>query len=162
MTKARLCIYHLFVWSNLDFLHNSQWITFPTKLCLILYSLCTNLLHSLIMWLIVSSLSPHNIRLLFCCVVSIFVLTLLVLMALFCAEEIHFLSWGFPILAISRFSRVQFHCLSLEVCIQLFFIPFSGYLCSVDACFVCIVPCHSNQSWILCIWEKKFFLKYSS
>ena len=24
-----LCIYHLFEWSNLNYLHNSQWITFP-------------------------------------------------------------------------------------------------------------------------------------
>ena len=36
------------------------------------------------MWLIVSSLSPHNLQLLFCCVLSIFALTYLILMALFC------------------------------------------------------------------------------
>ena len=30
-TDSRLCIYHLFVWSNLNFLHNSQWITFPSQ-----------------------------------------------------------------------------------------------------------------------------------
>ena len=30
-TDAGLCIYHLFVWSNLNFLHNFQWITFPTQ-----------------------------------------------------------------------------------------------------------------------------------
>ena len=42
-----------------------------------------NLLHSLIMWLIVSSLSPYN-HLLFCWVLSIFVLIWLVLMAWFC------------------------------------------------------------------------------
>ena len=63
-----LCIYHLFVWSNLSFLHNSQLITLPTQLCLVFYCFCTNLLHSLIMWLIVSSLSPHILHLLFCCV----------------------------------------------------------------------------------------------
>ena len=38
--------YHLFVWSNLYFLHSSQWITFPTHSCLILYSFCASLLHS--------------------------------------------------------------------------------------------------------------------
>ena len=54
-TDSGLCIYHLFVWSNLNFLHNSQWITFPTQSCLVLYSFCASLLHSLIMWLIVSS-----------------------------------------------------------------------------------------------------------
>ena len=32
--------YGLFVWSNLIFLHNSRWITFPTQSCLILYYFC--------------------------------------------------------------------------------------------------------------------------
>ena len=35
-----------------NLLHSSQWISFPTQLGLVLYSLCTNLLYSL-MWLIV-------------------------------------------------------------------------------------------------------------
>ena len=30
----------LFVWSNLNFLHNSQWITLPTQSYLVLYSFC--------------------------------------------------------------------------------------------------------------------------
>ena len=84
-TGAGLCIYHLFVWSNWNFPHISQWITLPTQSCLALYSFCANLLHSLIMWLIVSSLSPHSQHLLFCCVLSIFALIWLVLMALSCA-----------------------------------------------------------------------------
>ena len=29
-TDSTLCIYHLFIWSNYNFLHNSQWITLPT------------------------------------------------------------------------------------------------------------------------------------
>ena len=53
MTGAGLCIYHLFVWSNLNFLNISQWITLSTQSCLALYSLCANLLHSLIIWLMV-------------------------------------------------------------------------------------------------------------
>ena len=32
-TSSDLCIYHLVVWSNFNFLHNSQWITFPNKSC---------------------------------------------------------------------------------------------------------------------------------
>ena len=84
-TGAGLCIYHLFVWSNLIFLHISQWITLPTQSCLVLYSFCANLLHSLIIWLIVSSLSPHSLHLLFCCVLSILALIWLILTALFCA-----------------------------------------------------------------------------
>ena len=47
-TGAGLCIYHLLVWSNLNFLHISPWITLPTQSCLALYSLCTNLLHLLV------------------------------------------------------------------------------------------------------------------
>ena len=69
-----LCIYYLIVWSNLNFLHNSHCIIFPTHSWLLLYSFCVSLLHSL-MWFIVSSLSPHNLHLLFCCVLCIFTLT---------------------------------------------------------------------------------------
>ena len=83
-TGAGLCLYHLIVWSNLNFLHISQWITLPTQSCLVLYSFCANLLHSHIMWLIVLSLSPHSRLLLFCCVLSILALIWLVLIALSC------------------------------------------------------------------------------
>ena len=48
-TDSGLCIYHLFIWSNFNFLHSSQWIILPTQLCLVLYYFCANLLHSLIM-----------------------------------------------------------------------------------------------------------------
>ena len=82
-TGAGLCIYHLLVWSDLNFLHISQWITLPTQSCLVLYSFCANLLHSFIMWLIISSLSPHSLYLLFCWVLSILTLIWLVLLALF-------------------------------------------------------------------------------
>ena len=84
-TGAGLCIYHLFVWSNLNFIYISQGITLPTHSCLVLYSFCANLMHSLIMWLMVSSLSPHNLHLLFCWVLSILALIWLVLTALSCA-----------------------------------------------------------------------------
>ena len=84
-TYAMLSIYHMFIWSNFSFSHNSQWITLPTQSCLVLYSFCVNLMHSLSTWLMVSSLSPHNLHLLFCCVLSILALIWLVLVALFCA-----------------------------------------------------------------------------
>ena len=64
-TEAGLCIYHLFVWSNWNFLHNSQWITLLTQSCLLLYFFRVNLLYSFIMWLVVSSLSPHSLDLQF-------------------------------------------------------------------------------------------------
>ena len=84
-TGAVLCKYHLLVWSNLNFLHISQWITLQTQSCFALYSRCANLLHSLIIWLMVSYLSPHSLHLLFCWVLSILVLIWFVLMALSCA-----------------------------------------------------------------------------
>ena len=55
-----LYIYHLFVLSNLNILHNSKWIT-SIQSCLVLYTHCASLLHSLIISLTVSSLSPHNL-----------------------------------------------------------------------------------------------------
>ena len=64
----------LFIWSNLIVLHNSQWITFPTQSCLVLYTCYVNLLYSLIILLIILSQSPHNLHLLFCCVLLIFAL----------------------------------------------------------------------------------------
>ena len=42
-TGAGLCIYHLLVWSNLSYLHISQWITLPTQSCFALYPRCANL-----------------------------------------------------------------------------------------------------------------------
>ena len=64
-TDSGLSMYHLFVWSHLNFLHNSQWNTIPNQSCLVLYSFCANLLHSLIMGWIVLSISPRNVHLLF-------------------------------------------------------------------------------------------------
>ena len=93
-TGAGMFIYHLLVRSNVNFLHISQQITLPIQSCLALYCFCANLLHSFILWLIVSSLSPHSLHLLFCCVLSILAFIWLVLMALSCAVlgEIQFLS----------------------------------------------------------------------
>ena len=84
-TVAGLCIYHWFVGSNFNFLHISQWITLPTQPCLVLYSFSANLLRALIMGLMVSSLLPHNIHLLSCCVLSILTLIWLNLRESFCA-----------------------------------------------------------------------------
>ena len=94
-TGVGLCIYHLFVWVNLNFLHNSQWIILPIQSCLVLYSFCANLLHLLIMWLTVSSLSPHSLNLLFCYVLSILaliwlVLTMLLLLLLLLFQSLWF------------------------------------------------------------------------
>ena len=47
-SDSGLCLYHLFVWSNSIFLHNSLWISFSTQPCLALYSFSAWLLHSLI------------------------------------------------------------------------------------------------------------------
>ena len=61
-----LCICHSIIWSNLNFLHNSQWINFSTKTFVDLYTFCVCLLHGFIMWLINSS-PPLKLHKLFCC-----------------------------------------------------------------------------------------------
>ena len=113
-TDSELCIYHLFIWSNYNFLHNSQWITLPIQLCLVLYSFCAILLNSLTMWLIILSLSPHNLYLLFCYILSILVLIWFLLMALFCAvisrDSVSPLNVSL-FLATSTFSHVRCHLL---------------------------------------------------
>ena len=82
----------------------SQSITLPIQSCLALYYFCDNVLLSLIMWLMVSSLSPHSLHLLFCCVLSILTLIWLVHMALFRAairrDSVSFVKFPF-------FSHVQ-------------------------------------------------------
>ena len=68
-----------------NFLHNSHGITFPNQSCLILYSLSASLLHLFIMWLIVSSMSTHNLQLLFCWILSILALIWMVFIAFWAA-----------------------------------------------------------------------------
>ena len=58
-TDSGLYICHLSVRLNILLL-NSQWITFPTQSCLLLYSFCGSLQYLLIMWLTVSFPSPHS------------------------------------------------------------------------------------------------------
>ena len=85
-TDSGLYLYHLARWSNFHVLRSSQWITLYTQSYLVLFSFCASRLHSFIMWLIVSFQSQHNLHLLFFCFLSIFVFTLLVLIAFFCAD----------------------------------------------------------------------------
>ena len=84
LTQSCLLLY-FFCANLLLFLYNSQWIPFLTQSCLLLYFFCANLLHSLMMWLLIPSLSLHNLHFLFCYVLSNLALIKLVLMALFCA-----------------------------------------------------------------------------
>ena len=71
--------------SYFNLLHYSQWITLPTQSCIDLNSFHGYLLYLFIWWWIVLSLSTHNLHLQFCYDLSIFTLTYLVFMALFCA-----------------------------------------------------------------------------
>ena len=78
-----LCMYHLFVWSNFNSWHSFSWITLPTLSFLVLFSVCASFLYLLVMWLIVSSLSLHNLQLLFYGILSLPVLIWLLLIAWF-------------------------------------------------------------------------------
>ena len=112
-TGAGLCIYHLFVWSNWNFLHISQWTTLPTQSCLALYSFCASLLHSLIMLLIVSSLSPHGLHFVASYLFSLRYDWFLWRCPVLLLGGIPFLSKGFLFLVRSRFSGVR--CCLLDV-----------------------------------------------
>ena len=83
-TNSGFSLYHLFLYLNFNFLHSSQSIPLPTQSCLVLLSFYDYVLVSPFMWLVVSSLFPHNPHLPFCCVLSILAFIWLVLMALFC------------------------------------------------------------------------------
>ena len=89
-TDSGLCIYQLFVWSNLNFLCNSQWITFPTQRVYIYIYILVVLAHwiCLFMWLVVSSLTPHKIIQIFSCVLSILLLLVLLLLQLLLLPQI--------------------------------------------------------------------------
>ena len=50
-TDYCLWLYNLFVWSNFNFLHNSQWITIPTQSRVVWFFSSASLLHLLIDWL---------------------------------------------------------------------------------------------------------------
>ena len=174
-TDDGLCIYHLFVWSNFNFLHISQWISLPTQSCLVVYSYYTNVLYSLIMWMMVSSLSLHNLHLLFYCVLSIFDLIWLVLMALFCtAIWKDFVSF-FPLISnVQVFSfealfirslKCPYSCFSSHVCslviIILLFIMLSvSFLMAVisPSKFLCnpLVVISMRHRCLQC-WQVLFF-----
>ena len=66
--NSELCIYHFFIWSNLNFLHNAQWKKNPHS---VIYSFYANLLHLFIMILIVSSQSPYVAIVVFVQIISI-------------------------------------------------------------------------------------------
>ena len=61
-TDSGLCIYHLLVWSNLNFLHNSQQMTFPTESCLVLNTFCDNLIHIIMFYSLSDSKSSQVSR----------------------------------------------------------------------------------------------------
>ena len=74
-------LYHFSLAYILNFLQISQWILLPTQSCLCLNLFWAILLHSLMRWLIVSSVLTHILHLLSSWVLSILALMRLVLMA---------------------------------------------------------------------------------
>ena len=138
----------------LIFLHSSQGITFPIHSCLPLYFFCVSLQYSLINRF---HLSPHNLHLLFCCLLTIFALIKWDLMTLFYAA-IKRDSVSFRRLPLSSPFPDHFVCnflsLSQEISIRLFIFPFlfSRFCCfpvypKVITLNVAIIGC-GNQSFI--------------
>ena len=168
-TGAGLCIYHLFVLSNLNFLHISLWITLPTQSCLALYTFCANLLHSLIMWLFVSSLSPHSQHLLFCCVLSILALIWLVLTALFGAairrDSVSLLR--FPFLSQVQVFWCEMLSLSLLLLLSLLMEMILIAVVSVSGC-CCREDKQNNRAknsgltWVQLMWKENILCNWLS
>ena len=127
-----------------------------TESYLVLYSFCANLMHSLILWLMVSSLSPHSQHLLFCCVLSILYLVSLVLMALFCGaisgDSVSL--FKFPFLSQIQFCRVRCCLLVIKTSIELlsFLCLFLSYCHSVVHRVISIVSHGYNQSSIVFLY----------
>ena len=71
-----------------------QWISFPIQSYLLLQFFCASLLHSLRIWLTISSLSLRSLHCPLYCVLTIFALIQLLLMTLFwvAIKGIHFIS----------------------------------------------------------------------
>ena len=125
---SRLCIYYLFVCSNLNFLHDSQWITFSTQSCLVLHYLNINLLHSFIMWQIILSLSPHSLRLLFCCILSILLWHSSYGDILCCYQK----RFSFSLKVLLSEPCPSFLMWDFVCCLKCPYSCFASYFCSVD------------------------------
>ena len=128
-TFSWFCIYHLFLWSYLIFFTQQKGIHFPTYQCLVcffFYPFCAKFLHLVIIWLIDSSLSSHNLHLIFCGFLLISAVTYL---ASFCAaitrDSVSLLR--LPFLAMSNLFLLDFCSLSLEM-----FGHFSSHFCVLD------------------------------
>ena len=123
-TDVGLCRYCLFVWSNLNFLHNYQWITLPTQRYLALSAFCTSLRHSFIIWLVVLSVFQDNLHLLFCCVFFFFFffffLLLLLLLVVVVVVVVTFYSfWVFSQWSLSDYYSFQVSGTHMSISIDL-------------------------------------------
>ena len=129
-TDFGLCKYHLFEWLNLNFLHDSYSIPLPTQsyLVLAIFLLCDRSFR----------LYPH----------IIFIYKFVAFCLFLPRHSSYVFSVSFLPLFSPSFLAWNFACLSLEMSIHLFFVPFlfSGYFSFVDDWIVCIVSGRCNQS----------------
>ena len=127
-----------FVCSNFNFLYNSQCITFPSESCLVLYYFCVILLQLFIMRLLLSYLSPHNLHLLFSCVLSILAWIWLVLMTFFlCIYEMRYC-----------FSLKVYYYYYYCLLIRVFHISVSWWSFSGD----CVTASHLKSPWLFSVF----------
>ena len=145
-TDSGWCIYHLFVCSNFSFLLNSQWITLPTQLCLLLYSFCANL----------SCISPHNLYLLFCCVlfISRFDIVCPCGVVLCCYQKRLSLSLKVSLSSpCPRFFHVKYRLLVIYNVYRVVFLPTFVFLLNPFCCSSC---CQYCLCWLLSVFLRVF------
>ena len=73
--RILVCAYTMLLYGNIKSFAQFPGITYSTQSYLAFFSFCVSLLHSLMIWSTVSSLSLHNLQLPFCCLLSIFTQT---------------------------------------------------------------------------------------
>ena len=113
--RERGWVLHITICSYGQILISCTFPTLPNQSCLVSYPFCADLLHSLTMWLIVLSLSPHNIHLLFCHVLIYSRFVMIGSYALFCTAirsfSVSLLKFPF-ISQVQVFSRKKPNCKS--------------------------------------------------
>ena len=134
---------------DLNFLNNSRYITLPTHSCLVLYSFCACLLHSLIMNNVFVSISSQPTLAIPLCIIDFRFNIIGPYDVILCCYQKRFsfsLKVSFSLSYLNLFV-LEFTNLSLEILIHFFSFLFLTYCCSVCPYIVTAVISHCNTSF---------------
>ena len=140
--------------------------TLSTQSCLVFDTFCVNLPNLLIIRLIDSPLSPYNLHLLFCCVLSILVLIWFLLMALFCAAIRRDLVSLLRLVFSAIFSPVRFRLVCHLKCPKRYF-PSNLFFLFTSVLLMIVLPVSFSMFIInfplcLCMQTSSLFIDMST